>query len=217
MQAGAGSREETGPAPLAEVTARGNRSTWLRGARRAHPGSARPTLRWMRGRRTQGRSLNGRTSCAGGPLPFAPLRSTLLPWGYSEEGGFLQRDLLPDRSGRWPHPTPSLGRGRAAPLTHLQARQVGVELREAVQHHRAAAGAAHLQAHGVPHAAAPPGARKQRLGPARGPGRLGPHALHHGRLAAARAAGRAAGPGAARAAEAPAAPRCCALCPPPGR
>lgn len=65
-------------------------------------------------------------------------------------------------------------------LTHLQARQIGIELREAVQHNRTAVRDAHLQAHSVPHATAAPGAGKQRLGAPYGPGRFGPHALHHG-------------------------------------
>lgn len=62
-------------------------------------------------------------------------------------------------------------------LAHLQRRQVGVELGEAVQHHGAAL-AGHLQPHAAPKAPRPPAALEHLLGGGRGGGMV--PAAHHG-------------------------------------
>lgn len=66
------------------------------------------------------------------------------------------------------------------PRTHLQRRQVGVELREAVQHHGAAL-SGHLQPDAAPEAPGPPAALEHPLGAGGAMVRRGPAAAHHRR------------------------------------
>lgn len=88
------------------------------------------------------------------------------------------RQSPPNQPGVLTGARPALSPPR--PRTHLQRRQVGVELREAVQHHGAAL-AGHLQPDAAPEAPRPPAALEHPLGAGGDMVRRGPAAAHHRR------------------------------------